>query len=822
LVTVLGSCSIALTAKSGNMNGKYAVSSKGDIGVAWNDDYASKGYEYFDVWAPEIATHYGEVFWTDQGSTPLPPDIVKRFDGKVIAIQGYEQDQVMVTPTGNPGQNPEKDVSVPINWAYNHHYCAWMTGKQVEMKERPTDLLFDGDAYASGAHGKTTMMVPVEKEDAEPREFEGVAQTSWFISEGNGGESRKSFHGYPQGYAQLLESPTSWHITPMQIDTRNREHGVTPADVHKCTNMTECAGYEPRQARYGRNWGGLTKKNANVDGYSGILECPCNSRYGGDPEFYPTSKTKVLSRSFSAIPSGTCKQGESFPKAENCYNAIALLGFNVTKLTNATASEKDAPHGCVLVRNADGSGEALYNTGGNTSSDAEGCASSIVKVAQSGSPSTKVNVAVELNGAAAAGVATITLSGPASGWFAVGLDAKLMHDNPYTLVVNDKGVTERKLGTCGTEADHCAGTLLNASITLVSSAVVDGVRTAVFTRPFAGATKDHYTFAPTKVGTLNYISAVGSSQEFAYHKNRDIGTMSFTPLTGPTCICDLGETGSLCETNGTACNSFVKNCVSRSSTLGNKGEASGDLLADHNPTCSSGQYVGGLSCCSHKRIILDDDQVVPPELLKYHMKFRFWYQEYKPETKVSNASHVDLSRIYFTTEANAGEYDIPPAFYTGDQPKIAGYPQVGPYPELTPGSTCTGNCPSGDDCECTHTITYNHTVSNMRLIYASGHCHAPACIGIWLYRNDPGHEMELLCHQAPIYGNGTGTNSESGIYDEAGYLSLPPCLFADEPGLHPSVLLPPNTELVSIKKNRNTHMGHFGEMASWQCRGLGV
>eukprot|EP00729_Bicosta_minor_P018171 gene18171-28112_t len=384
--------------------------------------------------------------------------------------------------------------------------------------------------------------------------------------------------------------------------------------------------------------------------------------------------------------------GESFPKAENCYNAIALLGFNVTKLTNATASEKDAPHGCVLVRNADGSGEALYNTGGNTSSDAAGCASSIVKVAQSGSPSTKVL--------------------HSSGWFAVGLDAKLMHDNPYTLVVNDKGVTERKLGTCGTEADHCAGTLLNASITLVSSAVVDGVRTAVFTRqvPFAGATKDHYTFAPTKVGTLNYISAVGSSQEFAYHKNRDIGTMSFTPLTGPTCICDLGETGSLCETNGTACNSFVKNCVSRSSTLGKKGEASGDLLADHNPTCSSGQYVGGLSCCSHKRIILDD-----------------------PETKVSNASHVDLSRIYFTTEANAGEYDIPPAFYTGDQPKIAGYPQVGPYPELTPGSTCTGNCPSGDDCECTHTITYNHTVSNMRLIYASGHCHAPACIGIWLY-----------------------------------------------------------------------------------------
>ena len=80
------------------------------------------------------------------------------------------------------------------------------------------------------------------------------------------------------GHAQLIESPTSWHITPMQIDTRNREHGVGPESVRNCTNMTLCAGYEPRQARYGRNWGGLTKKSTKVDGYSGILECPCNSR----------------------------------------------------------------------------------------------------------------------------------------------------------------------------------------------------------------------------------------------------------------------------------------------------------------------------------------------------------------------------------------------------------------------------------------------------------------------------------------------------------------------------------------------------------------
>ena len=35
---------------SGNMNGKYSVASGAKQNVPFNDDYASKGYEYFDVW----------------------------------------------------------------------------------------------------------------------------------------------------------------------------------------------------------------------------------------------------------------------------------------------------------------------------------------------------------------------------------------------------------------------------------------------------------------------------------------------------------------------------------------------------------------------------------------------------------------------------------------------------------------------------------------------------------------------------------------------------------------------------------------------------
>ena len=53
-----------------------------------------------------------------------------------------------------------------------------------------------------------------------------------------------------------------------------------------------------------------------------------------------------------------------------------------------------------------------------------------------------------------------------------------------------------------------------------------------------------------------------------------------------------------------------------------------------------------------------------------------------------------------------------------------------------------------------------------------------------------------------------------------GYIALPPCLWGDDKGLNSSFLLPPNTELVSIKRNRNTKTGHYGEMASWQMRGV--
>ena len=65
------------------------------------------------MYAGPISTRYGEVFWRGLPPAPVPAEIQKRFDGKVIAITGYEQDQVI----RHDMNDSSKDQSVPIYWA---------------------------------------------------------------------------------------------------------------------------------------------------------------------------------------------------------------------------------------------------------------------------------------------------------------------------------------------------------------------------------------------------------------------------------------------------------------------------------------------------------------------------------------------------------------------------------------------------------------------------------------------------------------------------------------------------------------------------------
>jgi hypothetical protein len=242
-----------------------------------------------------------------------------------------------------------------------------------------------------------------------------------------------------------------------------------------------------------------------------------------------------------------------------------------------------------------------------------------------------------------------------------------MADSPYTIVVNSTNVWEQKIGTCGSEAEHCPGDQLDSSLTIVSNSVVGGVRTVVATRPWMGMlipflcsyarhslsaplcfisthhfphfvnlptyppppphthtrahphtpglTNKHYTFSESEV-TINFIAAIGSSDVFAYHKAHTQSVISLTNAVGtPSCVCDLGVQGKLCDSEG-HCDSFTKGCVPA---------PQGSLLEQRNPTCNSAQYVGGLDCCHHGRIMLDAEDrntSLAGPTLRYHMKWR--------------------------------------------------------------------------------------------------------------------------------------------------------------------------------------------------------
>ena len=68
-------------------------------------------------------------------------------------------------------------------------------------------------------------------------------------------------------------------------------------------------------------------------------------------------------------------------------------------------------------------------------------------------------------------------------------------------------------------------------------------------------------------------------------------------------------------------------------------------------------------------------------------------------------------------------------------------------------------------------------------------------------------------------------------FDDPDYIHIPPCIWRGPEGasasnetynevLNPSIVLPSGTPMLSIKKNRNTNMGHYGDMASWQMRAV--
>ena len=59
------------------------------------------------------------------------------------------------------------------------------------------------------------------------------------------------------------------------------------------------------------------------------------------------------------------------------------------------------------------------------------------------------------------------------------------------------------------------------------------------------------------------------------------------------------------------------------------------------------------------------------------------------------------------------------------------------------------------------------------------------------------------------------------VFDEAGYLFLPPCQWGEEEGLLSPPVLDLDANLTAIKRANNTEY-HYGVMGIWQMRGAYV
>ena len=106
--------------------------------------------------------------------------------------------------------------------------CNWRSSSSLP---RPAQVKLKGPRDPNRHRGHplpdgTVWVGEARSDDPEP---DSPIPTATIFSEGNGGEFRKSFHGYGAPYAQLIASPRTWSMMPMQIDTKNREPGETRA-----------------------------------------------------------------------------------------------------------------------------------------------------------------------------------------------------------------------------------------------------------------------------------------------------------------------------------------------------------------------------------------------------------------------------------------------------------------------------------------------------------------------------------------------------------------------------------------------------------------
>lgn len=129
---------------------------------------------------------------------------------------------------------------------------------------------------------------------------------------------------------------------------------------------------------------------------------------------------------------------------------------------------------------------------------------------------------------------TLTLTGPATRWFALGFDATSMGTGNDVVTVHTAGTLSAFDASIGGNSAPTADPQQNW--TIVSDAVATGVRTVVATRALnTGDANDHIFTASTGSLSLIWARAGSATYGFSYHgsSNRGITTANFTLVPPP-------------------------------------------------------------------------------------------------------------------------------------------------------------------------------------------------------------------------------------------------------------------------------------------------
>uniref|UniRef100_A0A7S3T9S5 Uncharacterized protein n=1 Tax=Emiliania huxleyi TaxID=2903 RepID=A0A7S3T9S5_EMIHU len=323
-----------------NMNGAYPFSATpggtpGKMPKRFSD--YPHGVESFDVHTSEMSTLYSQVWWKPHPPAALPKEIVAKYNGSRMAIVGWEIDQVQRTADG--------DVSVPISASYNHHYVSQLVGAGARLRQVKLDGPHDPRAkeLMHASHGHVNWEQPqwiaedvVEAAGGEGREAAAQSTRQWFSS-GNGGEYRKTYHGFAPGYAMVVDSPTHLQMAPMQIDTWNRE--AMDISARRQGPVRFVPGPQPRAS--------LAPADA---AHSGLLECPMTTRL-----------TKVVDGAY-AVHANASSCAEPILTYHECFEAARKVFTHVVSVSNASGADARRPVGCsAALRPSSASVSVFFN-----------------------------------------------------------------------------------------------------------------------------------------------------------------------------------------------------------------------------------------------------------------------------------------------------------------------------------------------------------------------------------------------------------------------------------------------------------------------------